>query len=48
LTTATVEVEPTKPSSGGNRFVRALGKVNPLRWTKRRSSEPAKTALKKD
>ena len=40
---------PEKPQNGGNRFVKALGKVNPFRRRpKHYVSEDAKTSLKKD
>jgi serine/threonine-protein kinase len=42
-------VAPEKPQNGGNRFVKALGKVNPFRRRpKHYVSEDAKTSLKKD
>jgi serine/threonine-protein kinase len=40
---------PEKPQNGGNRFVKALGKVNPFRKrSKRDTAEGAATSLKKD
>ena len=40
---------PEKPQNGGNRFVKALGKVNPFRRRpKQYAVEGAKTSLKKD
>jgi serine/threonine-protein kinase len=40
---------PEKPQNGGNRFVKALGKVNPFRKrTKHDTVEADKTSLKKD
>jgi hypothetical protein len=40
---------PEKPQNGGNRFVKALGKVNPFRRRpKHYAVEGAKTSLKKD
>jgi len=40
---------PEKPQNGGNRFVKALGKVNPFRRRpKHYVAEDAKTSLKKD
>jgi eukaryotic-like serine/threonine-protein kinase len=43
------DATPAKPPSAGNRFVRALGKVNPFRrGTKRDAGDAAKTPLKKD
>jgi hypothetical protein len=42
-------VAPEKPQNGGNRFVKALGKVNPFRRRpKHYVAEDAKTSLKKD
>ena len=42
-------VAPEKPQTGGNRFVKALGKVNPFRRRpKHYVAEDAKTSLKKD
>ena len=40
---------PEKPQNGGNRFVKALGKVNPFRRRpKHYTAESAETSLKKD
>jgi hypothetical protein len=40
---------PEKPQNGGNRFVKALGKVNPFRRRpKHETVEGAKTSLQKD
>jgi hypothetical protein len=42
-------VAPEKPQNGGNRFVKALGKVNPFRRRpKHYVAEDAKSSLKKD
>jgi serine/threonine-protein kinase len=42
-------VAPEKPQNGGNRFVKALGKVNPFRRRpKHYTAEGAETSLKKD
>ena len=42
-------VAPEKPQNGGNRFVKALGKVNPFRRRpKHYTPEGAKTSLQKD
>jgi hypothetical protein len=42
-------VAPEKPQTGGNRFVKALGKVNPFRRRpKHYVAEDAKSSLKKD
>jgi eukaryotic-like serine/threonine-protein kinase len=47
--TTTQGAAPAKSPNSGNRFVRALGKVNPFRKApKHDDSEPAKTPLKKD
>jgi hypothetical protein len=40
------EATPPKPPNTGNRFIRALGKVNPFRKTAK--PEASKTPLKKD
>ena len=41
------EAAPAKPAGAGNRFVRALGKVNPFRkGAKHDTADPAKTPLK--
>lgn len=49
LATPTQEAAPEKARNAGNRFVRALGKVNPFRKrTKPDAGEAAKTPLKKD
>jgi hypothetical protein len=42
-------VAPEKPQNGGNRFVKALGKVNPFRRRpKRYVADDAKSSPKKD
>jgi hypothetical protein len=42
-------VAPEKPQNGGNRFVKALGKVNPFRRRPKHDAvEGAKSSLKKD
>ena len=43
------EAAPQKPQNTGNRFIRALGKLNPFRkGTKQDAGEAVKTPLKKD
>jgi hypothetical protein len=43
------EAAPQKPQNNGNRFIRALGKLNPFRkGTKQDAGEAVKTPLKKD
>ena len=47
--TTSQEAAPQKPQNTGNRFVRALGKLNPFRkGTKQDAGEAVKTPLKKD
>jgi hypothetical protein len=47
--TTSPEAAPQKPQNTGNRFVRALGKLNPFRkGTKQDTGEAVKTPLKKD
>jgi hypothetical protein len=47
--TTAQEAAPVKPPASGNRFVRALGKVNPFRRaTKHDAGNSLKTPLKKD
>jgi hypothetical protein len=42
-------VAPERPQNAGNRFVKALGKVNPFRRRpKHYTAESAETSLKKD
>jgi hypothetical protein len=49
LATTSPEAGPAKPQNAGNRFVRALGKLNPFRkGTKYDAGETAKTPLRKD
>jgi eukaryotic-like serine/threonine-protein kinase len=49
LATTSQEAGPAKPQNAGNRFVRALGKLNPFRrGTKYDAGEAAKTPLRKD
>jgi hypothetical protein len=49
LSTTPQEAAAPKPQDTGNRFVRALGKLNPFRRAaKRDAGETAKTPLKKD
>jgi hypothetical protein len=49
LAATSQEAAPEKTQNTGNRFVRALGKVNPFRKrTKHDAGETAKTPLKKD
>lgn len=43
---STPDALPANPQAGGNRLVRALGKVNPFR--KRAKQDPAKTPIKQD
>jgi serine/threonine-protein kinase len=48
-TTPSQEVAPLKPQNTGNRFIRAIGKLNPFRkGTKQEAGEAVKTPLKKD
>jgi hypothetical protein len=46
LTATSQDAAPPKPPSTGNRFIRALGKVNPFR--KSAKPDASKTPLKKD
>jgi hypothetical protein len=47
--TTSPEAAPQKPQNTGNRFVRALGKLNPFhKGTKQDTGEAVKTPLKKD
>lgn len=49
FSTPSQEAAPEKPRNAGNRFVRALGKLNPFRrGTKHDAGEAAKTPLKQD
>jgi serine/threonine protein kinase len=48
LATTSQEAAPAKPQNSGNRFVRALGKLNPFRKGTKYDAEAAKTPLRKD